>query len=91
MIILLFLMVGMIAIPMAVERVRSPKDNLASDAKQEFAETVIRPLENKVEAVRVKVMASLQSAAGAALLVRLLNLALKFVLGLVQRILSFLD
>jgi hypothetical protein len=91
MIILIFIMVSMIAIPMAVEKVRSPKDNLASDVKEEVAETIIRPLEIKVEDLRTRAMAWLESAATATLVARLLKLAIDFVLGLVQTFLKFLD
>ena len=91
MIILFFIMVSMIAIPMAVEKVRSPKDNLASDVKEEFAETIIRPLENKVDDVRTRAMASVESAVTENLLARLLKMAADFVLGLVQKFLKFLD
>jgi hypothetical protein len=71
MIILVFIMISMVAIPMAVEKVRSPEDNLANDVKEEFAETIIRPLEDKVDEIRTIAMASVESAITENLLARL--------------------
>lgn len=54
MIVLVCIMLSMIAIPMPVEKVRSPEDNLAGDVKEEFAEKVARPLGNKVMACCIR-------------------------------------
>jgi K+-transporting ATPase A subunit len=91
MIVLVFSILSMIVIPMAVEKVRSPEDNLAGDVKEEFAEKVARPLGNKVMELRTRATASAETLARATLLTNLLKMAIEFVLGVVQRFLKFFD
>lgn len=91
MIVLLLLMASIIVIPMTVEAVRSPDDNLAEDARKEFVETVLRPLGNKLEQVKISAATAIGKAIRTALLVRLLSRLLAFLKNLLKAVLTFLD
>jgi hypothetical protein len=91
MIILVLLMLGIVAVPMAVEAVRSPNDNLANDAREEFVESVVRPLERKLGETRVKALSAVEQTVEGILLARLWSGLLGFLMTLLKSFLKFLD
>lgn len=91
MIILLFLMASVIAIPMTVEVIRSPDDNLAEDARREFVESILKPLDNKLEQAKLAAANAIEKSIGTALSARLLSGLLAFLMTLFKALLKFLD
>jgi len=67
MILLLLLMVSAIAVPAAVEAVRSPGDNLARDTRTEVDEAFIQPVRRRVHRAKDDFVEHFADAWGSAL------------------------
>jgi len=82
MIFFILLMIGAIGVPVAVEAIRSPDDNLLHDTRVEVIESFVEPAQQKMRAIAESASAGVRRLTTSFLLGRLIMRLLKFITSL---------